>query len=125
MIGNVHVKAGEYLPSFKPLITLYEPNPSQVIAYVHESLLVKVNVGDKFIVQSMQDENNKFEGQVVGLGSRIVEIPERLRKMPDLKTYGREVVIKIPVDNSLLQKEKVKILFPQNLQNNPEDNNAK
>jgi hypothetical protein len=41
------------------------------------------------------------------LGSRIVEIPERLRKNPDLKTYGREVLIAIPPSNLFLQKEKV------------------
>ena len=44
---------------------------------------------------------------ITGLGSRIVEIPDRLRKNPDLKTYGREVLISIPPTNFFLQKEKV------------------
>jgi hypothetical protein len=48
---------------------------------------------------------------VIGMGHRIVEIPERLRKIPEIKTYGREVLIQIPSDNKFLQKEKVVLTF--------------
>ena len=51
------------------------------------------------------DIQNK--GVVTTLGSRIVEIPPRLRKIKELKTFGREIIIEIPSDNPFLQKEKV------------------
>lgn len=107
LVGNVHIKEGEYVQSFKTMVTLYEPNPTLVAGFVHESMIVDVKVGDQFYIRSALNPNNTCVGKVTGMGSRIVEIPERLRKMPELKTYGREVLISIPVDNNFLQKEKV------------------
>lgn len=111
LVGNVHIKEGEYISSFKTMITLYEPNPTLVAGFVHESMIVNVEVGDKFLIRSALNPNNSCKGVVTGMGSRIVEIPERLRKIADLKTYGREVLITIPSDNKFLQKEKVIIYF--------------
>jgi len=111
LVGNVHIKEGEYISSFKTMVTLYEPNPTLVAGFVHESMIVNVEVGDKFLIKSALNPENTCSGVVTGMGSRIVEIPERLRKIPELKTYGREVLISIPSDNKFLQKEKVVIYF--------------
>ncbi len=111
LIGNIHCLEGENKSSFSTLITFYERNPTEVKGYVHENLIVHVNVGDTLEVSSILHPEHKGYGIVVGLGSRIVEIPERLRKMPDIKTYGREVLIQIPPENPFLQKEKVVLNF--------------
>jgi len=107
LIGNIHVKEAEFVPSFQTLITFYEENPTLVQGFVHESMILKVAVGDSLDVVSSLHEKESCRGVVTGLGSRIVEIPSRLRKMEEIKTYGREILIKIPRDNSFLQKEKV------------------
>ncbi|MFK7806577.1 MAG: HlyD family secretion protein [Saprospiraceae bacterium] len=107
LIGNILCKEGENFPAFKTFIRFYERNPTIVKGFVHESLILQVKVGDTLLVSSTLHPEQQIEGMVTGLGSRIVEIPERLRKMPDIKTYGREVLISIPADNSFLQKEKV------------------
>ena len=52
-----------------------------------------------------------YTGKVIGLGSRIVEIPSRLRKIEAIKAYGREVLIEISKENCFLQNEKVSIKF--------------
>ena len=109
LIGNVHCKEAENISSFKTLISFYEPNPSQVKGFLHEELIVEVNVNDTLIVRSLNQVDLKYIGVVKGLGSRIVEIPERMRRIPEIKTYGREVLIEIPLHNKLLQKEKVVI----------------
>ena len=111
LIGNIFCKEEEHIPSFKTLLTFYEPHSGIVHGYVHEDLILKVNVGDHFLVSSIKDPSLQYEGKVVGLGSRIVEIPARLRKMPDFKTYGREVLVEISLDNKFLQKEKVGLRF--------------
>lgn len=111
VIGNVHCKEAEHIPSYKTLITFYEPNPTQVKGYVHEGLILKVAVRDSFKVNSTKNDTMFCYGVVTGLGSRIVEIPERLRKIPEMKTYGREVLIDIPSNNDFLQKEKVVLHF--------------
>jgi len=115
LIGNIHVKEAEHITSFKTMITFYEPNPTLVKGYVHESMIVLVNAGDSLWVKSTKNPDLFCKGVVSGLGSRIIEIPERLRKIPELKTYGREVLITIPKDNDFLQKEKVKLELSEDL----------
>ncbi len=107
LIGNILCKEGENISSFSTLINFYEQNPTLVKGFVHESLILEVQVGDSLKVSSSLHTSQQITGEVIGLGSRIVEIPERLRKIPDFKTYGREVLIRIPATNPFLQKEKV------------------
>ncbi len=61
------------------------------------------------MIASQADLQNNETGTVVGVGSRIVEYPVRLRKHPDLQVWGREVVIKIPENNQFILGEKVVI----------------
>ncbi len=107
LIGNVHCIDGENVSSFNTLISFYERNPTLVKGFVHEKLILQVKLDDELKVTSSQHPDHEVTGKVVGLGTRIVEIPERLRKIADFKTYGREVLIRIPSDNPFLQKEKV------------------
>lgn len=107
LIGNVHCKEGEFEDAFSTLISFYEANPTQVKGYVNENYILHVSINDEFEITSIKDQSLSYKGVLVGLGSRIVEIPGRMRKHPEIKTYGREVVIEIPPDNELLQKEKV------------------
>ncbi len=107
LVGNVHVKEGEYVDAFETMITLYEPNPTQVKGFVHEGMQISVEIGDEFTIRSTQDSNKEITGKITGLGARIVEIPERLRRVPTLKMYGREVVLAISPENNFLQGEKV------------------
>lgn len=111
LIGNIHCKEGEHVPSYKTLITFYEPNPTIVKGFVQEDLIVHVAAKDSFIVRSINQSDTFCYGEVIGLGSRIVEIPERLRKVLEVKTYGREVLVAIPSTNPFLQKEKVMLEF--------------
>lgn len=107
IVGNVLCKEGEYIDAFSTLINFYERNPTVAKGFVHESLIPEVKIGDKLKVSSSLHPDYSIDGKVTGLGTRIVEIPERLRKIPDFKTYGREVLISIPSKNTFLQKEKI------------------
>ncbi len=111
VIGNIHCKEAEHIPSYKTLVTFYEPNPTLVKGFVQEDLLLHVSLQDTFIIRSTKNRKMNCKGAVIGLGSRIVEIPERLRKVVDIKTYGREVLVAISSDNEFLQKEKVILEF--------------
>jgi len=118
VVGNIYCKEAEHIPSFKTLLSFYEPNPSLVEGFVQEDLILHVALKDSFLIRSSKDPETYCYGIVTGLGSRIVEIPERLRKITGMKTYGREVLIRIPADNNFLQKEKVVLEFlnpPANL----------
>ncbi|MFK7936026.1 MAG: HlyD family secretion protein [Saprospiraceae bacterium] len=111
VVGNLYCKEGEHIESFATLVSFYEPNPTLVEGYVQEDLILHVTVNDSFKIRSTKNPDLIIFGQVTGLGSRIVEIPERLRKIPTLKTYGREILVSIPSDNNFLQKEQVILEF--------------
>jgi len=107
LVGNILVKEEEHVRSYATLLTFYEPHSVLVRGYVHEDQTARVALGDALEVYSLRAGGPTYAGKVVGLGSRIVETPPRLRKLPDFKTYGREVVIEITPENTFLQKEKV------------------
>ena len=107
VVGSIQCKVGENIPSFAPFLTVYEAAPNHVRGYVMESLLLNIEQLDTIIVQSVSHSDLSIEGVVIGMGSRIVEIPARLRKNPNFSTYGREIEIKIPSLNPFLQNEKV------------------
>ena len=107
LIGNVHCKEGEKISSFGALISFYEESPTLVVGYIHEELILKIKINDSIGIFSSSRPDIQNKGIVKTLGSRIVEIPPRLRKIKELKTFGREIIIEIPPDNPFLQKEKV------------------
>lgn len=107
LIGNINVREQEHVQSYTTLLTFYAPHSDIVRGYVHEDLTMKVEVGDSLEVYSLKVPGMSYTGLVTGLGSRIVETPTRLRKLPEFKTYGREVILSIPEENGFLQKEKV------------------
>jgi HlyD family secretion protein len=108
VVASVNVRDGEKVSSFSPIITLTRKSPSLIRGYIHESMYKKMKVGAKVNVISQAD-GKKLEGEIIGLSSRIVEFPIRLRKVPEVIVYGREVIIRIPEDNALLLGEMVSI----------------
>ncbi|MFW5960769.1 MAG: HlyD family secretion protein [Chitinivibrionales bacterium] len=109
VIGNVNFKRGENVSPFTPILTLHKKSPSYIKGYIHENAYNKVSIGQKVKIHSLTDRKNGIEGEVVGVGSRIIRYPRRLRKRPDIEIWGREVTVKIPEDNNLLLGEKVMI----------------
>jgi multidrug resistance efflux pump len=112
VIGSVQFKQGAKVSPFVPILTLYTKSPSYVNGYIHENLYNRVSVGDKVNVASVSGKN--ITGEVVGVGSRIVEFPTRLRKRPEIQIWGREVQVRIPEDNRFLLGEKVMLCSAEN-----------
>jgi len=109
IIGSVNYKSGEKVAPHNPILTLHTKNPSLIKGYIYEDVYTQISVGMKVKVTSMTDSKTKLTGTVVGVGSRIVEYPVRLRKHPVLQQWGREIIIKIPSINPLILGEKVLI----------------
>ena len=80
-----------------------------VLAYVQEKYDIKINTGDTVWISSAYNSDKKTKGIISAKGNRIVEIPEKFRKIPDVRIYGIEVFINIPADNRFLQKEVLRI----------------
>jgi multidrug resistance efflux pump len=109
LIGSVNFKVGEKVSPFAPILTVHAASPSFARGYIHEDISSQVAVSQKVLVRSGHDRHAAVEGVIVGVGARIVEYPERLRKRPDIIIWGREIMVKIPPENRFLLGEKVRI----------------
>lgn len=109
IIGTVYFKPGEKASPFAPIATLHTKTPSFIKGYIHENAISKIGMGDKVSVMSFSESGVVVQGQVIGVGARIVEYPLRLRKHPDIQAWGREVMIRIPENNHFILGERVAI----------------
>ncbi len=107
IIGSIHCKAGEKISPFQPILTLHTKSPSYVRGYIHENIHNLAATGDMVNVASLTDKEKNIQGEIVGLGSRIIEYPVRLKKRPEMELWGREVEIHLPDKNPFLLGEKV------------------
>ena len=109
IVGSVNVRENENVKAFTSLVSFYELTPPLVMGYVQEKYDLNIKVGDSVQITSLYNPAKKVIGMITSKGSRIIEIPEKFRKIPDNKIYGIEVFINIPPANSFLQKEVLKI----------------
>ncbi len=106
VVGSINFEVGETVSPYSPIMAIYSKSPSFVQGFLHESVIKGIAINDKVEIRSQQ--NGGFEeGQVIGVGSRIIEFPIRLRKNPEVAIWGREVQISIPDTNDFLLGEKV------------------
>ena len=59
----------------------------------------------------------RTSGQFIYCNPRIVELPTRLRKNPEIKAWGREVYIQLPDSNVFFIGEKIIITIPESVNN--------
>jgi multidrug resistance efflux pump len=109
IVGAVFYKEGEMVSAFDSIATIHSESPSFVLGYIHENIYSSVSLGQSVTVRSLADKKNQVSGEVIGVGTRIVEYPLRLRKVPEVVMWGREVTIRIPEKNQFLLGEKVLI----------------
>ena len=109
IIGNLDIRENESIEAFTTLLSMYEPTPPIVVGYISEKYNSKISAGDSVLVSSLYHQDKNSAGIVMTKGHRIIEIPEKFRKVADIKTYGVEVFIKINQGNKFLQKEVLRI----------------
>ncbi len=112
-IGNINYKKGEQVAAFQPILTVYGLYPKMIKGYIHENVSNDVKIGQQVWIHPFGSSKRDIviEGMVESLGSRIIEYPERLKKNPMVKSWGREVNIRLPMNNTLLLGEKVQVSF--------------
>ena len=110
IVGSVNVKEGETVSPFTPVLTVHTKSPSYVKGFVYENVHNRIALGELAEIIPLADRSKRVIGTVMGIGSRIVEFPQRLRRRPDVRLWGREVLIGLPEDNGLLLGEKVMVM---------------
>ena len=109
IVGQLDFMPGEKIEAYTIILKIYGTHPDVVTTYIGDGRLAEIKLGDTLTVSSINQPEYQVPGVVLGLGTRIKELPERLRRIPELKAWGREVQLQIPLSNTFLQGEKVKV----------------
>ena len=113
-IGSISFKEGERISSFQSVLTVHGLYPKFIKGYIHENVSNDVKIGQRVWVHALAVKNQKpVVARVESLGKRIVPYPERLRKNPQIQSWGREVIIRLANNNPLLLGEKVQVSYSQ------------
>ncbi len=120
-IGSINFKQGERVPAFKGVLTVHGLYPEYVKGYIHENVSNDAKIGQRvWVYASRSKKQPPVPGVIESLGKRIVEYPERLKVNPQVRSWGREVNIKLEKNNPLLLGEKVQISFSPQRPNSAE-----
>jgi multidrug efflux pump subunit AcrA (membrane-fusion protein) len=108
-IEQILVANNEMVQSYREMFKMNPQQTNKVIGFVHESIDIRYNLGDTVQLASSLRPKMICKGVIVGTSPKLVELPIRLRKMMEVKAWGREVYIKLPENNGFYIGEKVMI----------------
>jgi acetyl/propionyl-CoA carboxylase alpha subunit len=108
-IENVTVFEKETTSQFKPLLKINPRMPDKVKGFLPEASEALYRMGDTVQLRSSTRPTVTQSGVLVGTAPQLVELPLRLRKIQEVKAWGREVYIKLPPSNDFFIGEKIMI----------------
>jgi HlyD family secretion protein len=108
-IENVTVFEKETTSQFKSLLKVNPRMPDKVKGFLPEASEALYRMGDTVQLRSSTRPTVTQSGVLVGTAPQLVELPFRLRKIQEVKAWGREVYIKLPPQNDFFIGEKILI----------------
>ncbi len=109
IVENVFVLPKDIAPQYKELMRINSSEPNKVTGFIHESMAIPFRVGDSVTLTSVARPEIIQKGIIVGNGNNLVELPLRLRKIIEIRAWGREVYIKMKPGNGFFIDEKIMI----------------
>lgn len=100
------------VPAHRDLLKINPKVPNKVIGFIYETAEVPFNLGQTVTLASFNRPNIKAEGKIIGSNPKMTELPLRLRKFIELRSWGREVYIQLPDTNRFFISEKIAISLP-------------
>ncbi|MFY9344013.1 MAG: HlyD family efflux transporter periplasmic adaptor subunit [Planctomycetota bacterium] len=91
-VSTLEARAGEWATSGRPIVTVVDPTPRRILAWVPDTMRARFEN-----VRSMQvrraDSSPLGSAQVLSISPTAVKLPERLWRDPQREEWGYEVVI--------------------------------
>jgi hypothetical protein len=108
-IEQVFVVENEVAQSYKDLYKINPHQPNKITGFIHESLNVNYRLGDTVVLSSSVRPLVTCKAQLIGASPKLVELPFRLRRNIEIKSWGREIYINLPPNNEFFIGEKITI----------------
>jgi HlyD family secretion protein len=100
------------VPAHRDLIKINPLTPNRIIGFIHEATEVPFSIGQSVELVSTSRPEVKATGVIVGSNPKMTELPLRLRKFIEVRSWGREVFIQLPEQNGFFISEKIAISIP-------------
>jgi multidrug resistance efflux pump len=109
-VEQVFINKNETVDEFRELFKINALQPIRVLCFLHETEAeVLVQPGDTVDLASTARPTVTCRGIVAGSSPKLVELPTRLRKFAEMRTWGREMFIHLPDTNRFYIGEKIQI----------------
>lgn len=106
-VEQVSLAAREMVQPYRELFRIFPHTPNKVIGFLHESATIPFRIGDTVQLASASRPNIFCRAILTGSSPKMVELPFRLRKFSELRTWGRELYIQLPSENPFFIGEKI------------------
>lgn len=109
VVSDILCREGETVLPGVPFITITGTDTTEIISYINERQADKIEAGDTIEIVKNGETPQVYEAKIEFVGPAIVELPIRLRAIPDIPQWGRPMLIKIPPKFELIPGEAVGI----------------
>lgn len=111
-VESVLVARNSLVKGFTELMKINPNIPNTVVGFIHEGADAPLSVGQEVELVSYNRPDIKCSGQIKSINPRMTELPLRLRKFIEMRSWGREVFIELPPQNTFYISEKITINLP-------------
>lgn len=108
-IENLRITAHEAIEPLQELGKISTNKPNFVVGFIPENMNKTSVIHQKIYLKSVARPHIHANGTIRTIGNKIIELPLRLRKFPEIKAYGKEIFIEIPSNNQFYINEKLLI----------------
>ena len=109
VVSEIQGREGETVLPGQPIVTITGSETTEIISFINERQADKIEVGDTIEIVKNGETPQIYEARIEVVGPAIVELPIRLRAIPDIPQWGRPMLIKIPPKFELIPGEAVGI----------------
>lgn len=111
-VESVMVSRNSLVEAFTELMKINPHAPNMVVGFIHEASDAPLAVGQEVELVSFNRPEMKCSGRITSINPRMTELPLRLRKFIEMRSWGREVYIGLPPENRFYISEKITINLP-------------
>lgn len=111
-IEQILVSKNTVVPQHKEVFKINPKKPNKIIGFIHETANVPFQLGDTVRLASLARPTVLIAGRLIGSNPKLVELPIRLRKVMELRAWGREVFIELSDTNQFYIGEKIIVTLP-------------
>jgi len=112
VVVTVLARPGDVVRAGEPFAVLNGEGARQLVAYVQEQDGRPLRAGDRAVVRRRRDPREEHVSKVVRVAETVTLLPARFWVVPQLASWGREVLIESAAVQRMDAGEALDVVFP-------------